>query len=109
MKLVQSLFVAALVAVPALSFAQASQPTHSLTRAEVRQELVELQQAGYNPAADQTQYPRNIEQTEARLQAQKSAAATAFGGVAVGSSDSGAHAAAQTEDVPGLGPIYAHS
>ena len=36
MKLVQSLFVAALVAVPALSFAQSSEP---LTRADVRAEL----------------------------------------------------------------------
>jgi hypothetical protein len=109
MKLVQSLIVAAVVAVPALSFAQSSQP---LTRAEVRQELIQLQQAGYNPASDETQYPKNIEQAEARLQAQKgtsAAAANAFGGVAAGTSSSGSHAAAPTEEIPGLGPIYAHS
>jgi hypothetical protein len=106
MKLVQSLIVAAVVAVPALSFAQSSQP---LTRAEVRQELIQLQQAGYNPASDETQYPKNIEQAEARLQAEKGIAANAFGGVAAGTSSSGSHAAAPTEEIPGLGPIYAHS
>ena len=58
MKLVQSIVVAALLAVPALSFAQSNQP---LTRAQVRAELVQLQQAGYNPASDNTQYPVNIE------------------------------------------------
>jgi len=114
MKRVQSLIVAALVAVPALSFAQSVQP---LTRAQVREELIELQQAGYNPSADETQYPQNIQQAEARLQAQQGAAANAFGGVMAGTSSSGSHAqarpgqhaAAQSEDIPGLGPIYAHS
>src|SRR6185437_2522004 len=53
MKLVQSL-----VAIPALSFAQSNQP---LTRADVRAQLVELERAGYNPAGDQAQYPKNIE------------------------------------------------
>jgi hypothetical protein len=57
MKLVQSMIVAAVVAIPALSFAQSNQP---LTRADVRAQLVELQQAGYNPSSDHTQYPKNI-------------------------------------------------
>jgi hypothetical protein len=104
MKLVKSLIVAAVVAVPALSFAQSNQP---VTRAQVRQELIELQQAGYNPAADETQYPRNIQQAEARVSAQHGAAAAAYGGATAGTSDSGGHAAAA--EIPGLGPIYAHS
>ena len=58
MKLVQSLIVAALIAAPAVSFAQSNQP---VTRAQVRAELIQLQQAGYNPASDNTQYPKNIE------------------------------------------------
>ena len=40
MKLVQSLIVAALIAAPAVSFAQSNQP---VTRAQVRAELVQLQ------------------------------------------------------------------
>jgi hypothetical protein len=110
MKLVQSLVVAAVVALPALSFAQSSQP---VTRAEVRAELVALQKAGYNPSTDQTQYPENILAAEARLNAQKDAAASSYGPSTTGSSASGSSHAmhlsqAQSEsDVIGLGPIYA--
>ncbi|MBN3762968.1 DUF4148 domain-containing protein [Burkholderia sp. Ac-20365] len=108
MKLVQSLIVAALIAAPAVSFAQSNQP---VTRAQVRAELVQLQQAGYNPASDNTQYPKNIEAALSRIQAEKGAS---YGGVAAGQSNAGArHDAAQTpapqQDVIGLGPIYAHS
>ena len=108
MKLVQSLLVAALIAAPAVSFAQSNQP---LTRAQVRAELVQLQQAGYNPGSDNTQYPSNIEATLSRIQAEKGAS---YGGAAAGQSNSGARrdisqTAAPQQDVPGLGPIYAHS
>ncbi|MDH6151915.1 MULTISPECIES: DUF4148 domain-containing protein [Paraburkholderia] len=115
MKLVQSLIVAALVAVPVVSFAQ-SQPRQVLTRAEVRAELVQLEKAGYNPASDNTQYPQNIEAAEARISAGHDAAA--YGGVANGSSASGSHvsmkrAAADRmydgSNIVGLGSIYAHS
>jgi hypothetical protein len=117
MKLVQSLIVAALVAVPAVSFAQAQQ--QPVTRAEVRAELVQLQKAGYNPSSDNTQYPKNIEAALARVHAEDGSAAAAYGGVAQSTADSGSRApmnraqkshAPQTEsEVIGLGPIYAHS
>ncbi|MGF6917239.1 DUF4148 domain-containing protein [Paraburkholderia sp. 40] len=115
MKLVQSLIVAALVAVPVVSFAQ-SQPQQGLTRSEVRAEVVQLQKAGYSPASDNAQYPRNIEAAEARVSAGSDA--TAYGGVANGSSASSSrvpmkHAAANGandgSNVVGLGAIYAHS
>lgn len=107
MKLVQSVVVAALLAVPALSFAQSNQP---LTRAQVRAELVQLQQAGYNPASDNTQYPKNIEAALSRINVKNAA----YGGVAAGQANAGsrrdtAQAPAAPQDVPGLGPIYAHS
>jgi hypothetical protein len=111
MKLVQSLIVAALVAVPVVSFAQAQQP---LTRAEVRAELVQLQKAGYNAAGDEAHYPSNLEAAQARINAEGGSAAAAYGGVAKGSSASGSHAPmshakASTSEVIGLGNIYAHS
>jgi hypothetical protein len=108
MNLVKSLIVAVAVAAPALSFAQSNQP---VTRAQVRAELVQLQQAGYNPAADETQYPANIQQAEARVSAQHSAAAAAYGGSVAGTSASGSASAshAPADEIPGLGPIYAHS
>lgn len=126
MKLVQSLIVAAVVAIPALSFAQTSQP---VTRAQVRQELIDLEKAGYNPAGDQAQYPDNLEQAQAKLEAQKGDAAASYGGATAGTSASGsavhgihlhlhvphvvdrsdASHAYNGSDVVGLGPIYAHS
>ncbi|WP_118178675.1 DUF4148 domain-containing protein [Paraburkholderia phosphatilytica] len=127
MKLVQSLIVAAVVAIPALSFAQTSQP---VTRAQVRQELIDLEKAGYNPAGDQAQYPDNLEQAQAKLEAQKGDAAASYGGAVASTSASGSavhgihlhlhlhvpHAldsadashAYNGSDVVGLGPIYAH-
>ncbi|WP_310630874.1 DUF4148 domain-containing protein [Paraburkholderia sp.] len=125
MKLVQSLVVAALVAVPALSFAQSNVQNAPITRAEVKAELVQLQQAGYNPASDNTQYPANLQAALARVSAangetavassaSSSASSSSYGGVAQGASASGSraprvHVSAPDADVPGLGPIYAHS
>lgn len=87
MKLVQSLVIAAALAIPAVaSFAQSSP---SISRAEVKAELVELQKAGYNPVADRTQYPRNIQAAQARLNAE-TGSVSAYGGVADTVSGSGA-------------------
>ncbi|TDG07130.1 DUF4148 domain-containing protein [Paraburkholderia guartelaensis] len=107
MKLIKSLVVAAIVAVPVVSFAQSSEP---LTRAQVRAELVQLEKAGYNPTADYTNYPQQIQAAEARVSAQNGVPASGFGGVAEGSSAAGARAAtvSSQQDIPGLGPIYAH-
>jgi hypothetical protein len=103
MKLVQSLIIAAVVAAPAISFAQSNEP---LTRAEVRAQLIQLERAGYNPAGDQAQYPKNIEEAQARVNAQNGMSAASYGAPAGGTSASGSR---QTEsDIVGLGPIYAH-
>ena len=102
MKLVKALVVAAVFAVPALSFAQSNQP---LTRAEVRAQLVELQRVGYNPASDQAQYPKNIEAAQARLNAEQNLSVSSYGASTSGTSASGARDA--QADVIGLGPIYA--
>ena len=112
MKLVQSLIVAALVAVPLASFAQ-SQP-QPLTRADVRAELVQLQKAGYSAGGDNPQYPQNLEAALARVDAAHGSAAAAYGGVAKSKSESGSrmpmrHAQAAEPEIVGLGSIYAHS
>ena len=130
--LVAAATVAAAVAVPTLSFAQ---PDHALTRAEVRAELVQLQQAGYQPASDNTQYPVHLQAALARIDAGQQGTTAAYGGSADGSSAAGEHApqvhashfwhvsrasgassasgASQgsgvQSDVVGLEPIYAHS
>jgi len=88
--LIKAVALAAVLAVPAASFAQSNPP---LTRAEVRAQLVQLEKAGYNPArADNASYPADIQAAEAKVAAQNGAA-TGFGGVADGSSVSGSHAA----------------
>ncbi|MFM0345140.1 DUF4148 domain-containing protein [Paraburkholderia sp. RL17-347-BIC-D] len=102
MKVIQSLIVAAAVALPALSFAQSNQP---LTRAEVRAELAQLEKADYNPASDETQYPRNIQAAEARVSAQNGLSASSYGPATAGTSASGSRAS--DTDVIGLGAIYA--
>ncbi|SAL23500.1 membrane protein [Caballeronia turbans] len=100
MKVIQSLIVAAAVALPAFSFAQSNQP---ITRAEVRAQLVELQKAGYDPASDQTQYPQNIQAAQARVDAAKGL--TAYGAPVNGAFASGARST--DANVIGLGPVFA--
>jgi hypothetical protein len=82
--IVKAAVLAAIVAVPAISFAQAQQP---LTRAQVREELVQLEAAGYNPS-DWVNYPQNIQAAQARVSAQQQAA-TAYGPATTGTTQAG--------------------
>ncbi|MBN3804580.1 DUF4148 domain-containing protein [Paraburkholderia sp. Ac-20336] len=87
--LIQAVVIAAAIAAPVASFAQTTQP---VTRAQVRAELVQLEKAGYQPGLADPQYPANIQAAEARINAQNGvsqAAASGFGGVTSGSSQSG--------------------
>jgi hypothetical protein len=70
-KILAGLIVAvAAVAAPTLSFAQSTGP---LTRAQVRADLVQVEQAGYNPGlAEDANYPADIEAAEAKIAAQRS-------------------------------------
>ncbi|CAB3800530.1 DUF4148 domain-containing protein [Paraburkholderia fynbosensis] len=81
------------LAVPALSFAQSNAP---LTRAEVRADLVRVEQAGFSPSAgSDTTYPANIQAAEAKIAAETTSQTTqsGYGGVPQnGSTSSGAHA-----------------
>ena len=57
-------FLAATVFVPALSFAQSTAP---VTRASLRAEIVQLQQAGYNPSQKDVNYPEKLQAAEAKI------------------------------------------
>lgn len=76
------------IATPAISFAQ---PTGGpITRAQVREELVQLEHAGYKPS--KVHYPADIQAAEARVSAQdirKGNAYSGYGGMAGGVSQSG--------------------
>ncbi|CAD6554754.1 DUF4148 domain-containing protein [Paraburkholderia sabiae] len=101
--LLKAVALAAVLAVPAVSFAQSNQP---VTRAEVRAQLVQLEKAGYNPAtAVDSTYPADIQAAEARVSAQNGAVAqapvadTGYGASTNGSSQSGAKTLNPAQDV----------
>lgn len=75
--------LAAVVAVPGVSYAESQQP---LTRAEVRADLAQLRAAGYDPS-DWMHYPQNIQAAEQKVAAEK--ANTAYGSSTGTTSQSG--------------------
>jgi hypothetical protein len=64
--LLKAVALAVAIAAPAAAFAQSNAP---LTRADVRADLVRVEQAGYDPD-DWAHYPQNIEAAQARIAAQ---------------------------------------
>jgi hypothetical protein len=91
--LAYAVVTASLFAVPLASFAQSTQPTNEpLTRAEVKAQLEQLEQAGYNPSAsNDANYPEEIQAAEARVAAQN--ANQGYGPGTNGSTQSGQQAA----------------
>lgn len=87
--LIQAVVIATVLAAPVASFAQSNQPA---TRAQVRAELIQLENAGYHPGHADPHYPADIQAAQARVDAQNGtaqAATSGFGGAANGSSQSG--------------------
>ena len=87
----------ALLAAPAVSYAQSSHST--LTRAQVRQELFDLEAVGYDPVASNADnYPGDIVAAQERLTAKRLAArnnaAAAYGPGGTPGTDAGAPAVA---------------
>jgi hypothetical protein len=84
--LIQAVVIAAAVCAPVAAFAQSNS---TVTRAQVRAELIQLEQAGYHVGdGDNAHYPEELQAAEARIAAQN-AGATAYGGSANGTSASG--------------------
>ncbi|HKR45423.1 MAG TPA: DUF4148 domain-containing protein [Paraburkholderia sp.] len=97
--LIQAVVVAAALVAPVAAFAQPNTP---VTRAQVRAELVQLEKAGYHVGdGDNTHYPEAIQAAEAKVAAQNNA----VGGVAGGSSASGAPTAVRPA-YDGMKPVY---
>ncbi|VWD10982.1 membrane protein [Burkholderia lata] len=93
--LVATAAAAVLLAAPALSFAQSA---HSpVTRAQVLQELIDLESVGYNPARGEVNnYPDDIMAAQERLHekrlAEQKAAHAAYGPAGAPATESGAAA-----------------
>jgi Domain of unknown function (DUF4148) len=103
-RLTINLIAAIVIALPIASHAQS---TSTVTRAQVRAELVQLEKAGYTPGrANDPHYPDDIQTAEAKISAQRDAAGnvdSSFGGVQDISSASGSRTTAT-----GLGSLFAH-
>ena len=98
--LIYTALIASALAAPMVSFAQDA--TAPVTRAEVRADLVRLEQAGYRPSANDVYYPADIQAAEARVHQQDVTSSTAVGGASMeGSSQAGAPAT-----TPGTHSIY---
>lgn len=93
--------------VMALPIASHAQSTNTVTRAQVRAELVQLENAGYRPRANDPHYPDDIQAAEAKIASSNATASlstNSVGGSPVGSSASGNRANA----VEMFGSVYAH-
>jgi hypothetical protein len=87
-KFIPAAVVAAALAIPAVSFAQQTQP---LTRAQVRAELIQLEQAGYSPTSDDVNYPQNLQAAQQRVEQQRLANSntSGYGAPAAGTTAAG--------------------
>ena len=83
--LISAIVIASAFATPV--FAQ-SQSGSGLTRAQVKAELAQMEQAGYNPSADHATYPQMTQVAEQRVAVGESAS-PAYGTSTNGSSDVG--------------------
>ncbi|MEQ5843538.1 DUF4148 domain-containing protein [Paraburkholderia acidicola] len=104
MKTVPINLLAAVVMV--LPIASHAQSPDTVTRAKVRAELVQLEDAGYRPRANDPHYPDDIQAAEAKIAASNATASlstTSVGGSPVGSTASGSRANA----VEMFGSVYA--
>ena len=90
--------VVATVAI-ASSFSVFAQSNAPVSRAQVKAQLVQLEHAGYNPAANDPQYPQNVRAAITRVNDSE-------GGVANGTQASGSRAAVPAAPVSGPNSVY---
>lgn len=77
--LIYAVVAASVIGAPAMSFAQTTSP---LTRAQVREELIQLEQAGYRvPVGNDPYYPDNIQAAQARVAAKNAEAQSGMSGM----------------------------
>ncbi|QVN20015.1 DUF4148 domain-containing protein [Burkholderia pyrrocinia] len=107
MKATRLLAVAVLAAIPALSFADAG---HGLTRADVRAELVRLEQAGYNPARSEPHYPDDVAAALQVVRSDQNGPSKSPGDNVADASPAGHRVAAQGRSARNAADdLYAHS
>ena len=83
--LFRTVAISSALALPALALAQ--ETNGPVTRDQVRNDLRQVEAAGYNPAGEDAQYPNDIQAAQAR--AQGMSGQTGIGGAQNGTSQSG--------------------
>jgi hypothetical protein len=103
--LVYAMVAASALSIPLASFAQTSPDNGPATRAQVRQDLINVEQAGYRPIGQDPYYPDDIQAAEQRVNSQQG-----YGGVAGGTTQSGAAAVQVTPARPAnMGGVQSQS
>ncbi|MGN6667748.1 MAG: DUF4148 domain-containing protein [Trinickia sp.] len=91
--LIYTVITVSVIGAPVLSFAQSNGP---ITRTQVREELIQLEQAGYRvPVGNNPHYPEDIQAAQARVtekNAQAQADMSGYGSALQSTSESGAPA-----------------
>jgi hypothetical protein len=87
--LIPAVVIASALAVPTLAFSQDNNGSE-VTRAQVKGDLIQMEQEGYKPGADRTTYPAPEQAAEQRVEARKGIEATSYGPSMSGTSASGA-------------------
>ncbi|MGN6315710.1 DUF4148 domain-containing protein [Trinickia sp.] len=91
--------VIAAAAAPIIALAQQSAPVPA-TRAQVKNDIIRLEGAGYSPAGSNIDYPGAVQAAEARTAEQtREAVTTTYGGKAAGSTASGSRAPASPKSL----------
>jgi hypothetical protein len=80
-----AIVMASALAIPAASHAQ---DNSTPTRAEVKADLQQTEQAGYNPSGDHASYPRNAQAAEGQVGARQAAGYQSYGGASTTGSQS---------------------
>ncbi|CAB3965723.1 purine nucleoside phosphorylase [Burkholderia cenocepacia] len=73
--LIRAVLLSCALSAPIVAFAQTAD--HALTRADVRADLVRVEQAGYRPISNDPNYPDDIQAAEAKVAAQQAQSAAA--------------------------------
>ncbi|AKM45577.1 purine nucleoside phosphorylase [Burkholderia contaminans] len=78
--LIRAVLLSCALSAPIVAFAQTTD--HALTRADVRADLVRVEQAGYRPISNDPNYPEDIQAAEAKVAVQQAQSAAARPSVA---------------------------
>lgn len=84
--LIPAVVIGSALAASTFSFAQ---DNTQVTRSAVKTDLQQMEQSGYNPAAERTTYPDQAQAAEQRLESERGVAATSYGPSISGTSASG--------------------